>query len=88
MGIELKKTNGKQISFLPGTKKPVFFIDGKLVSYSEGVKELRKLAGQNTTEFAREVFSSGRTVEGWEQGKEPGLRSLVLMQFLLRTLED
>ncbi len=65
--------------------KPSFSYEGKKISYALGIKTLRKKLGLNTKNFGAKVGVSGRTVEGWEQGRrEPSRANLMLMRLLLR----
>ena len=65
---------------------PVILDDaGQVMDYGPGVKALRKKLGLNTSDFGSLIGVSGRTVEGWEQGKRmPGKPELMLMNQLLR----
>jgi transcriptional regulator with XRE-family HTH domain len=59
--------------------------DGTPMTFAAGVKALRERLGLTTDRLARELGLSRRTVEGWEQGREPSYRAYKgLVMFLGR----
>ena len=50
--------------------------DGQLLDYAEGVRALRALRGWSTLDMAMVAGVSRRTVEGWEQGRNPRVAAL------------
>ena len=68
---------------------PVIIDDaGQIMDYGPGVKSIRKKLGLNTMYFGSLIGVSGRTVEGWEQGKRmPGKPELMLMAQLIKRIK-
>ena len=73
MRIELR--NNEPV-FIDGTKNNV-------LSVKDGIKRLRKDKQLNTTELARLLGVSRRTIEGWEQGKTVSRMALLFMQRII-----
>ena len=65
--------------------EPVFIagIRDDVLPVSEGVKRLRKDKRLSTTELARLLGVSRRTVEGWEQGKAISRMALLFMRRII-----
>jgi len=65
---------------------PVIIDDaGQVMDYGPGVKAIRRNMGLNTNDFGSLIGVSGRTVEGWEQGKRmPGKPELMLISQLIK----
>ena len=64
---------------------PVFLgDDGKPMIYSDGVKALRLRLGWSVDQLGEACHVSGRTVEGWEQGRLPTTAALNVMGTLIR----
>lgn len=53
-------------------------------NYSSLVRNARKRTGLNAREFGSLIGVSGRTVEGWEQGRrKPGKPALLLIKKIM-----
>lgn len=59
---------------------PVILIDGAVADYAPALRQIRKFADLNTTDFGAVLGVSGRTVEGWEQGRMPDVRALYALK--------
>lgn len=52
---------------------------------STDIKSLRKKLRLNTSDFGKLTGVSGRTVEGWEQGKrKPSKSAQIILQMLIK----
>ena len=57
--------------------------------YASLVRKARKRTGLNTTEFGALVGVSGRTIEGWEQGRrKPGKPALLLIKKIMEDVKN
>lgn len=58
--------------------------DGNLLDYGPGVREVRRRLGLSRPALGERLGASGRTVEGWEQGKDavPARRLWMLKELL------
>ena len=66
--------------------QPVILSDGgEVLEYADGIKAIRQQMELTTAEFAEQMGTSRRTVEGWEQGRVPSNTALLLLQYLLIT---
>ena len=66
--------------------QPVILSDGgEVLEYAAGIKGIRQQMELTTAEFAEQMGTSRRTVEGWEQGRVPSNTALLLLQYLLIT---
>ena len=66
--------------------QPVILSDGgEVLEYAAGIKAIRQQMELTTAEFAEQMGTSRRTVEGWEQGRVPSNTALLLLQYLLIT---
>ena len=64
---------------------PVFLgDDGEPMTYRDGVKALRLRFGWSVAQLGEACHVSGRTVEGWEQGRLPTTAALNMMGTLIR----
>lgn len=64
---------------------PVFVVGREPLDYADGIKAARKQLGVNTWELGRLLGISGRTVEGYEQGRiMPSKPVLLLLQQILK----
>lgn len=63
------------------------FLDGwgNPMEYSRGIRRLRTMKRWNTARFGRACGVSGRTVEGWEQGRSP---SVVALYHMMRMMDQ
>ena len=63
---------------------PVFVdADGSPLDYAAGIRMVRRDWKMNTAGFGEKLGVSGRTVEGWEQGRMPDIRALLRLMSLL-----
>lgn len=54
--------------------------------YSSLIRDVRKRMGLNTREFGVLIGVSGRTIEGWEQGRRSPSKSALLL--IKKIMED
>ncbi len=54
--------------------------------YASLIREIRKRMGLNTREFGVLIGVSGRTIEGWEQGRRSPSKSALLL--IKKIMED
>jgi len=63
---------------------PVILDDtGQPMDYADGVREIRARYKLNTQQFGVICGVSGRTVEGWEQGRPPSAQALLSIAQLI-----
>ncbi len=60
---------------------PQFIEKGKVKNYATGIKRLREKHGMTTGSLANILDVSQRTVEGWECGRTPNIKSLILIHY-------
>lgn len=64
--------------------QPVILSDeGEVMDYAPGVKAIRAKLSMSTQDLADACGVSRRTVEGWEQGKQPNAAALNVMASLV-----
>ena len=57
--------------------------------YASFIRETRKRTGLNAREFGSLIGVSGRTVEGWEQGRrKPGKPALLLIKKIVEDVKN
>lgn len=57
--------------------------------YASLIREIRKRTGLNAREFGSLIGVSGRTVEGWEQGRrKPGKPALLLIKKIVEDVKN
>jgi|18_taG_2_1085343.scaffolds.fasta_scaffold33900_2 DNA-binding transcriptional regulator YiaG len=50
--------------------------------HKESIRSLRKSLGLTTVQFGHQVGVTKRTVEGWEQGRNPSKSAKIIMKVL------
>ncbi len=67
---------------------PIFIDeDGNLISGAEGIRYFRQRYQWSVSDLGKRCSVSGRTVEGWEQGKKIGVRSLLCLAHVIKRQE-
>ena len=59
--------------------------DGSVIDYRDGIQKIRDSLGLSTTELGKLCGVSRRTVEGWEQGRQPSAAALNAMASIVRS---
>jgi DNA-binding transcriptional regulator YiaG len=63
--------------------QPVILIDDELQDYAPGIQAIRRELKLSCAELGEKLGVSGRTIEGWEQGRLPETRALNALADLL-----
>ncbi len=58
---------------------PVFMIGEKPLSYADGIKQIKYINRITSEDLGQILGVSGRTVEGWIDGKKPGIKRLLYL---------
>lgn len=61
---------------------PVFKNGKTTVSTDQGIRSLRNSLGMNAEQFGQRIGVSARTVEGWEQGRQPSSYAMISLAML------